>query len=1299
MNNKLKRMLILLFVVSTLLLMIGSVSANTDELNENLEASLDLDDGISVDADDSISSPNNKVSNQELAISNIDEETDTSESIDEDINLNSKDVVSNKDTTINTKDSDENIKTEDGLDEGNVTLDEKPLSESINQGEVASFEILVQNNKADFDVDNVTVILQYWKSEYRFLNFTASENQDNYDVKESVDYFDQLEFTYNTGGSFAKGDIINFTVNFRALGTGTMGNRLLMNLDNQAFEKIVSINVKGEEFKISLDNKVPQQSYVGEIVSFNISAYCESGYFDGEIPIDLLYSEDELHFINITAIENPERFTLVNAGDNYKRIIYNATDIGFKKGSYFNFTVNLLAYKDSGWNTFGTYVYFRDFFNGIANSTKVSLPANFTITNTALNKTNGTQNPWANLGNIASFEIFVSNTGSSDYNQKIIPVDIYFNPEELEFVGIKAGTNPDWPYTDYTDHFSFEEIGDGHVRVYYAVDYFDFRNDYWFGTNHCFNFSAQFKTIKTGEINTTAVIDKIRGIAKQFNDSATINVGQDAVFNVTYKPTYTIVNVNDPVSFEFYAEVIAGIYNGQWVGIDIIYDNETLNFINFTPAYDDERYYTFDENGPTPNPLIIQDPANPGHLYFGYNTNFYYKEGDNFKFIINFEPLVHEIPADAEQITYSSLAYINTWQIDEHHVEAMAEAYASDADFVLKDVSAKDVLKVGDMASFDIVAYNRNGVFYGSEINFDVTYDPNDLRYLGFDLNEHPSGEFVYDSDSSSSGSVLNGILTVSNSEDDGHLHFVYTPVRTRGANENCNFNFTINFQVENTGTLKNNAVLTWGSGEDQKTLATGRVYAGDASFNLTKTAYPWYGEVDDIIRFDVVLINNGTLPYYNSTHRLIIDDWYPAELEFVRAENNTEGLHIYKNKDGYLSIVQDLTADGFTPGSVLNASIYFKAKKSGIHCNHVFAPWNTSTSGTVVIDYPDLNLTKEVQNQNVDLNEVVYFDVYVKNNGSIEYFDHTRWSNTLIINDVFSEGLKYISCDLVEDTQGGRIEVVENSNTSISIKYTPNNGKWAPGEHIKLTLAFKATQYGKLPNVANVYWKWKDWDHPDEPERDINLTDDAFALVGQPDFALEKISNFETAKIGDIVSFTIIYTNTGKINLTGVYIIDNEYSQGLVYSDYLEKSLWTFDGKDTWYYNSVLEPGDQAVLTLMFKATSTGQKNNTAIAGNNELNYTKNSTDIVLIKDKESDSQEDEDEPDGTEEEPTENDEPAKDEPKEEPDVPEEPEEPTIASKTVPVEKAALPTVGNPLAVLLLSLLTLCFVPLRGKK
>ena len=208
------------------------------------------------------------------------------------------------------------------------------------------------------------------------------------------------------------------------------------------------------------------------------------------------------------------------------------------------------------------------------------------------------------------------------------------------------------------------------------------------------------------------------------------------------------------------------------------------------------------------------------------------------------------------------------------------------------------------------------------------------------------------------------------------------------------------------------------------------------------------------------------------------------------------------------------------------------------------------------------------------------------------------------------------------------------------------------------------------------MFWKWKWWgDDPDSHEH-IEVWGNNSVRVGKPQFTLVKTSNNDTVNVGDMVSFTINYTNTGSVNLTGVYIKDNEYTNGLVFSDYSDKDLWTFDGTDTWYYNSELAPGESAILELTFQATTAGEKNNTAIAGHNLTDETLNSTDTVLVV---------EDEPDTPEE------------PEEEPEEPEEPEGPEepVAEKTVP----AIPAAGNPVFVLIMSLVLLCFVPLRGKK
>lgn len=197
---------------------------------------------------------------------------------------------------------------------------------------------------------------------------------------------------------------------------------------------------------------------------------------------------------------------------------------------------------------------------------------------------------------------------------------------------------------------------------------------------------------------------------------------------------------------------------------------------------------------------------------------------------------------------------------------------------------------------------------------------------------------------------------------------------------------------------------------------------------------------------------------------------------------------------------------------------------------------------------------------------------------------------------------------------------------------------------------------------------RWGD----EDTHQSINLTDNASVEVVKPKFSIEKVSDNKKTNVGDIVSFTIKYTNTGKLDLKGVYIKDNEYSNGLKYKSFKNDGNWKFDGKDTWYYNGVLKPGESIDLVLYFIATTAGVHENTAVAGHNLTNDTLNSTaDVTALENNESN-----------------------------------PENETTVELNETIESSAPATklvdinaTGNPLFVLLLCLIGISFAPLRGKK
>ena len=148
--------------------------------------------------------------------------------------------------------------------------------------------------------------------------------------------------------------------------------------------------------------------------------------------------------------------------------------------------------------------------------------------------------------------------------------------------------------------------------------------------------------------------------------------------------------------------------------------------------------------------------------------------------------------------------------------------------------------------------------------------------------------------------------------------------------------------------------------------------------------------------------------------------------------------------------------------------------------------------------------------------------------------------------------------------------------------------------------------------------------------------------------------------------------TNTGDCNLTGVYVKDNAYSDGLKYDSFIDESgKWTFDGVDTWTYNGELAPGETASFDIVFEALTAGVKVNTAIAGSDITNET-NSTNQTEVNE----TPEDEVPEDET---------PEKDTPKKIANI----------SKNVGVANAT----GNPLFALVAVLVILFGMPLRRRK
>lgn len=566
------------------------------------------------------------------------------------------------------------------------------------------------------------------------------------------------------------------------------------------------------------------------------------------------------------------------------------------------------------------------------------------------------------------------------------------------------------------------------------------------------------------------------------------------------------------------------------------------------------------------------------------------------------------------------------------------------------------------------------------------------------ELNDNLETSVIVDDDLS-----INDADSISNPNDKVSNQFTTNDDETVGIVENVNEKDLKNLDSRNV--VSNKEYATIDAKDSESSLAENHL--GTTSFYISKTALTPVVKVGDDVYFEIFVQNDDWYNWQTYYGSINVQDWFDdSELEYIDFTPNPgpdgnayESLYsesVLEDEWGKRIQISYNGWYGFQVGYSFNFTVHFKALKEGELKNSAQIWWldNNWQShevwaySSVLVGEPGLNLTKTAQEKVVKLNDDVYFEIYLENNGTLPYTDQY-----IYINDWFDEGLEYVDYTVNPDENGnlweqnyvfaGLVEDETYGNRLVVMYNAYNN--WVPGSSLNFTVHFKATKNGVLNNHAQVWWKWKSWGEDDNHEWIEEWGNDS-VIVGEPKFTLEKISNYESVKVGDLVSFTIIYTNTGTLNLTGVYITDNEYTNGIVYYDYSDKDSWTFDGTDTWYYNYELEPGESASLELTFQATTAGEKNNTATAGHNVTNETLNSTDTVLVVDEDSDTPEDPDEID-------------EDEDPDEIDEEDDSQNNETSQSNKIIKAVSIPVVGNPLFILLISLISLCFVPLRFKK
>jgi uncharacterized repeat protein (TIGR01451 family)/fimbrial isopeptide formation D2 family protein len=339
----------------------------------------------------------------------------------------------------------------------------------------------------------------------------------------------------------------------------------------------------------------------------------------------------------------------------------------------------------------------------------------------------------------------------------------------------------------------------------------------------------------------------------------------------------------------------------------------------------------------------------------------------------------------------------------------------------------------------------------------------------------------------------------------------------------------------------------------------------------VTKTVDHATPAVGSVVSYTVTATNAGE----NPATGLVIHDALPSgRLTFVSASADT---------GSYDAITGDWTIGTLTVGPVATLTLVARVIDSGKIDNTaaVSAMLQRDTklgnnSATVQIDAPpaaDLSLTKTVDNDTPDKGSSVVFTVTVTNSGPDD-------TTGVVVTDALPAGLTYVSDD------GGTV--------GPDPAYDSATGHWTVGGlnvgahatlHITATVDVGET---KIVNTAEV--THSDLPDPDStPGNGVEGEDDqAVAMLnarGVADLAIKKTASPAKVTKGGQTTYTLVVTNKGPQDATGVIVRDQLPSS----VTFVSSSGGTYDSKTGAWTVGSLANGDTATLKIVVKVGKTG--------------------------------------------------------------------------------------------------------------
>ena len=316
------------------------------------------------------------------------------------------------------------------------------------------------------------------------------------------------------------------------------------------------------------------------------------------------------------------------------------------------------------------------------------------------------------------------------------------------------------------------------------------------------------------------------------------------------------------------------------------------------------------------------------------------------------------------------------------------------------------------------------------------------------------------------------------------------------------------------------------------------------------------------------------------NTGRVALDD-------IVISESEIEGL-VFNHFIDYMNVwINDgmnwRLNTSLLSGELMSLFVVYNTTQAGNFTN-VISSGNLTSNAVVEVIRPEYSIEKIAINKTVTLGSQVMFEILVKNTGKVSVDD-------IVISESEIEGLVFD-------------HFIDYMNVWINDGMTWRlNASLHSGEVMSLFVVYNTTKAGNITNVIS---------SGDLTSNATVEVKDNVKPVTNPDIAVTAEIVENPIFIGNTTLVKITVTNTGDVDLDNVFV-DLMLNSGLIYDSMLGN--WTYDN-NRFNLNTVLRVGESSTFYVSVKALTAGNLSSIAYAGFNNTQIT-NSTFVIEVLNK----------------------------------------------------------------------------------